>query len=141
MSSSSPPPAPAVAPRGPARHAQALARVVFVGYAIALFTITHWPNMRVPEVVPRTDLWIHLFCFGLWTILLNCCALFAPVRSYANVGLCSILALAYAAFDESTQRFSPGRTVALDDFGANATGVLAGSLLMLLLARFAPQRR
>jgi VanZ family protein len=111
----------------------ALLRVAFCSYALLIFTLTHWPQLKVPGP-SRTDLVVHATVFGLWLILLTMLALFGSRLSVRNISASALLTLFYAAFDESTQFFSPGRVVALDDFGANAVGVLAGSAIMLVCA-------
>jgi VanZ family protein len=108
-------------------------RWLFWPYAAIVFTATHWPKLKIPDPVPRTDLWIHLSCFCLWTVLAGLCAFFGPRWSKQNVGLTCFVALTYAAIDEGLQ-FPAflGRTVALDDLGANAIGVIVGTALLLL---------
>ncbi len=108
-------------------------RWLFWPYAVLVFTATHWPQLAIPNPVPRTDLWIHLTCFCLWTVLIGLCAFFGARWSKQNIGLSCFVALVYAAIDEGLQFPSfLGRTVALDDFGANALGVMAGTGLMLI---------
>jgi VanZ family protein len=119
-----------IAPIAPTPFVRA-SRTLFWCLAAVVFTLTHWPKLQVPEIVPRTDLWIHLTTFATWTIVCGVAAFFGPRWSRLNITTTTLIAIAYAAFDESTQFFSPGRTVALDDFGANCTGVLVGSLLMM----------
>jgi hypothetical protein len=102
-------------------------------YAVAVFVATHWPKLKIPNPVPRTDLIIHMTCFGLWNVLFALCGFFGPRWSKQNIGLSTIAALLYAAIDEGLQFPSfLGRTVALDDFGANALGVLVAALLLLM---------
>lgn len=124
----------------PPRRARA-PRVLFGLVALVVFATTHWPKLQVPEIVPRTDLWIHMATFGTWTILCGVSAFFGPRWSRLNITTTTLVAMAYAAFDESTQHFSPGRTVALDDFGANCAGVLVGSLVLLAIAWASGRRR
>jgi len=110
-----------------------LSRIAFTCYVLLIFTATHWPQLKLPGP-GRSDLWIHMSVFSLWTALLAMTAWLGPRWSRANITSCAVATLAYAAFDESTQYFSPGRTVALDDFGANAAGVLLGSFALLAIA-------
>lgn len=108
-------------------------KVAFAVYVLIIATATHWPQLKI-NAPGRPDLWIHLTVFSLWTGLLAMLALFGPRWSMSNIGMSAIVTLAYAAIDESTQSFVPGRTVALDDYGANAGGVLLGSLVLLTIS-------
>jgi VanZ family protein len=108
-------------------------RWFFWAYAALVFTVTHWPRLELHNPVPRTDLYIHMTCFGVWMIALMMCSFFGPRWSKQNIGMCCVVSLLYAAVDEGLQFPSfLGRTVALDDFGANALGVLVASVLLLL---------
>lgn len=116
-----------------------LRRAAFLAYALALFVATHWPALRFEGPIPRTDLWIHASCFGLWTLLAAGAALFGPALSDRNLHRSLLLALAYAGLDEALQAIPIlHRTGALDDFGANALGVLLAGGALLLLARLRP---
>lgn len=121
-------------------RAHALWKVVFGVYVVVIATATHWPQLKI-NMPGRPDLWIHMTVFSLWTFLVAMPAWFGPRWSRENIGTCAIIALAYTALDESTQAFSPGRTVALDDFGANAAGVLLGSVVLLVISSVLKKRR
>ncbi len=109
------------------------ARLAFPVYALVLVTATHWPQLTIEGPVPRPDLYIHLAAFGLWTCLLIATELLGPWRSRAAVGKCVVIALVYAAIDEGTQGIPGlGRTVALDDYLANAGGVLLAGIAALI---------
>jgi VanZ family protein len=126
--------------QGAAPHARWF-KAAFIIWALAVFTGTHWPQLKVPEVVTRTDLVLHMGAFAPWTILLSLCAFFGPRWSLANIGTSAIVALAYAALDESTQAVPIlGRTAGLDDFGADCAGVLLGALLLLIASHTLPHR-
>ena len=117
------------------------ARAAFVVYALVLVTATHWPQLRIDGgPIPRPDLLIHIAAFGLWTCLLIATELLGPWRSKAAIGKCVVIALVYAAIDEGTQAIPAlGRTVALDDYLANALGViLAGIAALIASAIFKP---
>lgn len=109
------------------------ARLVFAAVAVALATATHWPKLKVPGP-EGTDLVIHMASFGAWTIALACCGFFGPALERRSILVGVPAALAYAGLDELTQAFSPGRVVTWADFGANALGVAAASLLLLIVA-------
>ena len=121
---------------------RALARVAFVTYALVLVTATHWPQLRIEGgPVPRPDLFIHVTAFGLWTCLLIATQLLGPWRSKPAIAKAVVVGLIYAAVDEGTQAIPAlGRTVALDDYGANALGVtLAGVAAMIAAAIAKPK--
>jgi VanZ family protein len=115
-------------------------KVSFALYVLMIATATHWPQLKI-DAPGRPDLWIHLTVFMLWTSLLAMLSLFGPRWSTANIGMCAIVTLAYAAIDESTQHFVPGRTPTLEDYGANAGGVLLGSMVLLLIARWQQRKQ
>lgn len=105
-------------------------RVLFWFYAAVLFTATHWPNLQI-EVpgVERPDLFLHLGAFSTWTALLWAAGYAGPRSRWKTLLWLVPIAVAYAGIDESSQGL-PGvhRTVALDDFLANCTGVSLGTL-------------
>ena len=104
---------------------------IFLGFAVLLFTGTHWPQLRIQGPIPRPDLWIHFAAFATWTFLCGCCAFFGPRWSRANIGTTCLVALLYAALDEGLQLIPQlGRTAAFDDYGANAIGVAIGCLAL-----------
>lgn len=109
-------------------------RGAFWLYAIALFTATHWPNLRIEGPIKRPDLIIHLAAFGLWTALLIAFAAFGPALSARNILACVGIAALYAAFDESTQAIPfLNRTAAWDDYAANLGGVAAACLIAMVV--------
>lgn len=103
-------------------------KAAFVFWALLLFTLTHWPNLKVDAGIPRTDLWAHAIGYGVWTFLFIASAFIAPRGSWKSVGLCMPIALAYAGLDEYSQGIPGlGRYVTLEDFAANAIGVGIGA--------------
>jgi VanZ family protein len=107
-----------------------LATIVLVIYWIALFTGTHMPSP--PRIGVRVSDKVHHFTafFGLATLLYWVVpARRGPLRKVAFV---MFVALTYAAVDESTQAFSPNRSVDLKDFFANSAGILAATLFYLV---------
>jgi len=107
-----------------------LATIVLVIYWIALFTGTHMPSP--PRLGVRVSDKIQHFVafFGLATLLYWVVpAHRGPLRKVAFV---MFVAITYAAVDESTQAFSPNRTVDLNDFFANSAGIVAATLFYLV---------
>lgn len=111
---------------------------LFGVYAGFLFALTHWPHLVVEGPFPRPDLWAHFSFFGGWTAMACLSGPFGPPLAPANIRQSALLGLAYAAFDEGLQAIPAlGRTCALDDYGANAVGVLGASLILLAISRLA----
>lgn len=100
-------------------------RWVFVVFAAALFVGTHWPNLKVDvPMVERPDLLVHMCVFGAWFVFLWLSALVGRPVSWMTVLKCAIVAVAYAAVDESMQAIPwVRRHAAWDDFGANCLGI------------------
>lgn len=105
------------------------ARLAFVAFALLLFTLTHWPNLKVDiDGVPRTDLWAHATGYATWTALLIGTGWLGRRGSWKSVGLGMPVALLYAGIDEASQGFPGlGRFVTWEDFAANAVGVWIGA--------------
>ncbi len=108
---------------------------VFITYAIILAIATHWPRLRIEGPIERPDLWIHMGAFGLWAALLALTALLGPRWTVSNILASVGVALAYAAIDEGSQAIPAlGRTAALDDYLADAAGILAAGAGLCLIA-------
>lgn len=117
---------------GPARRS---VRAAFACFALILFTATHWPALKVPHVVPRSDLWIHASALATWTGLLIASRFFTPrALTSRNILTAVAIGIAYGGFDELTQAIPIlHRTCAWDDWGADSTGaILAGVLAFIL---------
>jgi hypothetical protein len=86
--------------------------------------------------VPRSDLIIHLVCFGLLGLLVIAAGLFGPAFSRRNLLVACIVATAFAALDEGLQAIPfLNRTCAWDDMAANVMGILTAFLIMGLWGR------
>jgi hypothetical protein len=110
-------------------------RCLFIGYALALTTATHWPQVRLGSDAPASDKLIHLLAFGGLTLLLW------QTRWIGRRWTVVLIALAWSLLDELTQGLMQ-RVVASDDMMANALGVLvAGSWLWALAAHGGPVNR
>ena len=107
-----------------------LATVVLVIYWIALFTGTHMPSPPRIGVGVNDKVKHFVAFFGLATLLYWVAPGHrGPLKKVAFV---LFVAITYAAVDESTQAFSPNRTVDLNDFFANSAGILAATLVYLV---------
>ena len=113
-------------------------RLLFGLYAAALFTATHWPKLELPSPVPRTDLWIHVLAFCLWTLGLAWSGLVGPWRSWRTVSSVGTIGVLYAALDEILQK-TPGlnRVFGFDDMAANMIGALVGTAITLIITALA----
>jgi VanZ family protein len=104
--------------------------VAFWCYAAALFTMTHWPKLRVPGPT-GTDLVAHMVAFGAWTVLLGLAALLGRRFSLRAAALGLVVGVLYAAFDEGLQAIPVvGRVCSWSDYGANVLGVVVGSAVV-----------
>lgn len=107
-------------------------RLLFWFFAALLFTLTHWPNLQIPNPVQRTDIILHMSFFGPWTILCIRYGWFGPPLSMANIWKTAPIAVFYAAFDEGLQAIPwIQRTASIEDFGANCAGVFMGATLCM----------
>lgn len=104
---------------------RALVRIAFIAYAAALALATHWPQLRIDGPVVRTDLYIHVAAFALWTALLIASEFTGPWRTATARARAAAIGLLYATLDETTQAIPIlGRTFGLDDLAADYAGVL-----------------
>ena len=109
---------------------RALCRIVFLVFALALVTGTHWPALRIGGSIARPDLLIHVAAFGMWTALLMLCGFFGSPFSTRNVLISAGVAVVYAAIDELTQGIPIlQRTVSMQDFLANVIGIGCATIL------------
>ena len=110
---------------------QKTVRLIWIAYALALLTATHWPMLTIPAgPVSRMDLVIHFLAFGLWTLLFYHSGWIAkkhcPIRRIVWTG---IIAAAFSVFDELTQpMFS--RVADISDLAADIAGILVMCLVI-----------
>jgi len=113
-----------------------LAVIVVVAYWSLLFVGTHLP--AGPEIGPKiNDKLLHFS--GYFVLALLCCYATqstrgdrrAAVRRFSRI---IFFLLAYAAIDEATQAFSPGRSPDVLDFLADACGV-ASAIAVYIISR------
>ncbi len=105
-------------------------RWIAVGvYAAAIFVASSIPGRAMPpSPVLSFDKVVHFLIFlGLGAVVI-----WAWRRAWPAILACA----AYGALDELHQSFTPGRSVEIGDFVADAAGAAAGALLILLLQRY-----
>ncbi len=121
-----------------------LRRIAFWGFAVILFTATHWPALQLPGP-PNTDKFVHIAAFGCWTMLLILAAFFGGPLNRRNILLSLVVALFYAAIDEASQAIPYiKRSAEFADYFANLKGIALSGLvaiaLMVLTARSGADR-
>ncbi|MHC5113139.1 MAG: hypothetical protein ACYTGP_01765 [Planctomycetota bacterium] len=111
-------PEPRIEPRALRRR-----RIVFVVYALALTTATHWPRLELPPFSPVGDKTIHFLAFAVLAALLW------RTRWIRHRFALTAIALAWAVLDELAQGL-PGvnRYVTAPDLVSNALGVISAAL-------------
>jgi VanZ family protein len=95
--------------------------------------LSAWPDPDLPSWLSANDKIAHA---GLYSVLGGCLGYgwrrsSAPPPHWLLVGLGAL----YAATDEWHQAFVPHRAPDLGDWAADVSGVVAGYLLMLFVAR------
>lgn len=113
-------------------------RIALGVYLVALFTATHWPQLRIDiGELPRPDLLLHFSAFSIFTVLIAGARLFGPTLAWRSIGLSALAAAVYGVFDELTQA-TPGlgRFATIDDYLANLGGIVIGAVLLAMLAPF-----
>lgn len=102
-------------------------RRLFFVYVLVLTVALLWPNLTVPEVIPRPDLVIHGLTFGLFSLLL---CLWNPAGSRQRLRIALLALAAGAAYGGATELLQSipilKRSAAWDDWGADCFGVLCG---------------
>lgn len=93
-----------------------------VAYMAIIFTLSGMSSPPMPEGASDTS-WHAIGYFGLGVVVTRAVARGLPARITLRIALLALaLAVGYGATDEFHQRFVPGRTPALDDLLADATG-------------------
>lgn len=97
-----------------------------IGYWLSLVVATHYPIESMPVLFSYQDKAIHIFAYGIFTILLWWSLQLGPWRSIPYLGVFVVFVLAvHAAMDEYTQQFFRGRFPDIVDYFADMLGVLA----------------
>ena len=111
-----------------------IVRFAFWAYAAILFTATHWPKLELPGP-EGSDKVVHMGAFGTWMLLATAQGWFGGPLSDRNLLRTMFVAAAYAGVDEGLQAFPfVHRTCALDDYAANAIGVMLAALFLLMVS-------
>lgn len=114
------------------RHVKLLARLLFICVlGVALFA--GMMPKPVPQAVPHFDLMLHCGVFAVLALLW----VVAVSRCRWVWGLAGLLLLG-AGLELWQGWMMPARTASLTDMAANASGVLIGACIGMLLARFLP---
>ncbi len=95
-------------------------RVVFVLYALALTTATHWPALKIgTETFPAPDKIIHMIAFGGLLVMLW------RTRWVPRIWQAGLIVLVWALVDELSQSIEVlQRTFTLQDMVAGQLGVV-----------------
>jgi VanZ family protein len=115
------------------RHA-AIVFVLAGLYLLAMFVATHMPlpsGMAKPGI-PSADKLVHAAMYaGLAVLVLAAASIGRPVSPGVAVVLLLLIAT-YAAVDEWTQQFVPGRSSDPRDWMADVIGASLGAILFLV---------
>gem|GEM_PF-785613 len=102
-----------------------LAPILLVAYWIALFTGTHIPGATTPSL-GINDKILHLVAFAGLAFLVSWALPRQIGKKIPGMLVAAVMILSYAIIDEWTQGFVPRRNPDLQDFVADATGMLLG---------------
>lgn len=122
---------------------QILAKSVFIAYALALSTGTHWPRLDLSKVgLSLNDKMVHFGAFTFFALLLACSGWVKEKESMKRARKCLLIACIYATVDELTQG-APiiHRQVDALDLLANMLGSLFGCVLYVVIGRLRTFRR
>jgi VanZ family protein len=110
--------------------------IIVIGYWLALWLATHWPNPQLPSAWRHHDKLLHLLAYAglsplvMFAIDRQTWRLEARHMAMLLAGLTLL-----AGTDELTQNFVPGRRADLSDFGFDLAGVVLGLVIGRLLLR------
>ena len=101
-----------------------------IGYATLLVTATHLPAKSLPPTVTIGDKLVHLGCYAILGLLaFSAAAAKSSAWDWKRFGQVAAGLVAFAALDESTQYFAPGRVPDVFDWVANVCGIFCGGWL------------
>ena len=102
-------------------------------YWMFIFVGTH-----LPATIDASPAWNdkvkHFSAFFLLGLLMSC--VFTSGGRRSRLWLVLVIGMAYAAVDEITQRFVPGRMPDVFDFAADSAGLIAATLLYASISSF-----
>jgi VanZ family protein len=111
-----------------------------ISWAVMILFLTLTPGHAMPDLsiwdLLSFDRFAHLFVFGILVLLMTVgftkqyTYLFLRFNAFK---LSFLFSLAFSIVIELAQSAIPGRTLEINDFIANATGCLTGSLLFYLI--------
>lgn len=112
-----------------------LARVMLVAYVCVLLLGTHWPRLEAQiGELPRSDLYMHLGAFGVFTVLMLRARWFGGTLGARNIFWTGVVSVGFAMVNEATQGLPMvARQARLDDAAVNILGVglpLGGAALL-----------
>jgi VanZ family protein len=110
------------------------ALVVWIAYWALLLTATHVPQPDLPDLPEHSDKVIHFCGYAVLTLLGAFATVRHALRPTRRLLLWSAIFLVYGALDEWLQNFV-NRSPSIEDFYADAAGVLTGGLIWLVLTR------
>ena len=108
-----------------------LASLLLGAYWLLLFTATHWPNVRLPNI-DNADKYVHFAGFAGLSFLMAWAIPTIGRMRWLNALLALLTAVAYGAIDEISQA-PVGRTTDIVDWAADCSGAVFGVLCYLLL--------
>ncbi|HEY5927697.1 MAG TPA: VanZ family protein [Kofleriaceae bacterium] len=97
-------------------------RVALPVYWIALAAATHYPRVRVPDEIPKSDKVLHFSAFAILALLFWLLLAARKRTSATTVWIAALVLIPYASLDEYTQRFV-GRDSDYFDWIANLAGI------------------
>lgn len=105
-----------------------IASLCLVGYWLLLFTGTHLPRVRIPNMASgHDDKILHVIAFAGLSFLIAWAIPTKLLDRFRNVRIAGMIAIGYGAFDELTQ-IPVGRTADWKDLIADIIGVSFGLL-------------
>ena len=104
-------------------------RIALPVYWLVLALATHYPSVRVPGEVPKSDKIVHFVAFGLLAALFWqwMRARSRPLTA-SSVWIAALVLVSYATLDEYTQQFV-GRDTDIWDWAANISGITCALVL------------
>ncbi len=112
-----------------------IARAMLGLYVCLLMLGTHWPRLEAQiGDLPRSDLYLHVGAFGVFTVLMLLARWFGETLAARNIFWTGVVSVGFAMLNEATQGLPiVARQASLDDAAANILGValpLGGATLL-----------